>query len=105
MSTLDDWLDRVSAELGVPGVDRTLMLDLARDVAHGVARPAAPLTTYLLGLAVGAGADPVEAAARVTAMAQEHAQAAVDPAQVQEQAGERTQDQALVEEQRSRLGD
>ena len=73
MSTLDEWLDSVSAELGVGGVDRGLVLDLARDVAHGIARPAAPLTTYLLGLAVGAGADPVEAAARVTALAQDAA--------------------------------
>lgn len=73
MSTLDDWLASVSTELGVGGVDRELVLDLARDVAHGIARPAAPLTTYLLGLAVGAGADPVEAAARLTALAQEAA--------------------------------
>ena len=71
MTTLDDWLARVSAELGVAAVDRDLILDLARDVAHGVARPAAPLTTYLLGLAVGAGADPAEASARLVAMAQE----------------------------------
>ena len=71
MTTLDDWLARVSAELGVADVDRDLILDLARDVAHGVARPAAPLTTYLLGLAVGAGADPAEASARLVAMAQE----------------------------------
>jgi hypothetical protein len=44
-------------------------LDVARDVAHQVARPAAPLTTYLLGVAVGRGADPTEAAARITALA------------------------------------
>jgi hypothetical protein len=41
------------------------VLDLARDAAHGVARPAAPLTTYLVGVAVGAGADPATAAATV----------------------------------------
>lgn len=69
MSGLDDWTITAAAELGVAGVDRDLVLDLARDVAHGVARPAAPLTTYLLGLAVGAGADPGEAAARLTALA------------------------------------
>ena len=38
-------------------------------MAHGVARPAAPLTTYLLGVAVGRGADPAQAAARLTALA------------------------------------
>ena len=38
------------------------VLDVTRDVAHQVARPAAPLTAYLLGIAVGRG-EPVEAAA------------------------------------------
>ena len=69
MSTLTDWLAAVQAELGVAPVDQELVLDLARDVAHGVARPAAPLTAYLLGLAVGGGADPRAAAAAVTALA------------------------------------
>jgi len=31
------------------------VLDLAREAAHGVARPAAPLTTFLAGYALGAG--------------------------------------------------
>jgi hypothetical protein len=47
-------------------VDRDLVLDLAREAAHGVARPAAPLTTFLAGLAAGrAGGAPeaVESAA------------------------------------------
>jgi hypothetical protein len=30
-----------------------VVLDLARDVAHGVTRPAAPVTAFLLGLAAG----------------------------------------------------
>lgn len=29
------------------------MLELTRDIAHGVARPAAPLSAFLVGLAVG----------------------------------------------------
>jgi hypothetical protein len=70
MSTLEDWIAAVRAQLDVDPVDTTLVLDLARDVAHGVARPAAPLTAYLLGLAVGRGADPRQAAAAVTALAQ-----------------------------------
>jgi hypothetical protein len=70
MSTLEDWIAAVRAELDVDSVDTTLVLDLARDVARGVARPAAPLTTYLLGLAVGRGADPRQAAATVTALAE-----------------------------------
>jgi hypothetical protein len=48
--------------------------DLARDVAHGVQRPAAPLTTYLLGVsflgvAVGRGTDLHTAAAAVRGLA------------------------------------
>jgi hypothetical protein len=36
----------------------TVVLDLARDAAHGVARPAAPLAAFAVGLAVGrAGGD------------------------------------------------
>jgi Domain of unknown function (DUF6457) len=59
---LDAWLHRVCAELELPeAVDRTAVLDLARDVAHGVTRPAAPLTAYLVGVAVGRGADPAAA--------------------------------------------
>lgn len=70
MTPLEQWLLDAAAELDLPGgLDRDLLLDLARDVAHGVARPAAPLTTYLLGVAVGRGADPVEAAARLVALA------------------------------------
>jgi hypothetical protein len=52
---LDDWIVELAAALGVDAalVDRDLILDLARDAAHGVARPAAPLTTFLVGLAAG----------------------------------------------------
>lgn len=68
---LADWTQQVCAELGLDPaeVDRNLILDLARDVAHGVARPAAPLTAYLLGLAVGKGAAARDAAAQITALA------------------------------------
>jgi hypothetical protein len=69
MATLADWLATVTEELGVDAVDTQLVLDLARDVAHGVARPAAPLTAYLLGVAVGRGADPRQAAATIAALA------------------------------------
>ena len=57
MNTLDEWAAAVCAELGLDpaALDLRLVLDLARDVAHGVARPAAPLTAYLLGVAVGQG--------------------------------------------------
>jgi hypothetical protein len=63
-AVLERWVDRVTALLELPAqeVDVALVLDLARDAAHGIARPAAPLTTFLLGLAVGrAGGGPADA--------------------------------------------
>ncbi len=58
--SLDDWTRAMCEvlELDPDGVDRDAILDLAKAAAHRVARPAAPLTTYLVGLAVGkAGGD------------------------------------------------
>ena len=57
MSTLDEWVDAACAELGLdPAVaDQRAVLDLARQVAHQVDRPAAPVTAFLLGIAVGSG--------------------------------------------------
>lgn len=71
MSTLEDWTAAVCADLGLDQADAdlTTVLDLTRDVASGVARPAAPLTAYLVGLAVGRGRSLPEAAARVSALA------------------------------------
>ncbi|MFC5187404.1 NTP transferase domain-containing protein [Actinomadura harenae] len=71
MTVLEEWIEAVCLELGVERaeLDRDLVLDLARDVAHGVARPAAPLTAYLLGLAIGRGTPPKDAATRVSEMA------------------------------------
>lgn len=69
--TLQEWVDQLAAELGVPpevGTDDLIdvLLDTARDAAHNVARPAAPLTTFLVGYAAaarGGGPDAVRAAA------------------------------------------
>jgi hypothetical protein len=55
--TLDEWVAEVSDRLGIGPVDTMAVLDLARDVAHGVARPAAPLTCLLVGLAAGSADD------------------------------------------------
>jgi hypothetical protein len=53
---MNEWMNAVSDALALPkDVDARTVLDLARDVAHGVERPAAPVTTYLVGVAVGAG--------------------------------------------------
>lgn len=69
--TLQEWTDTVQEALGTEiEVDIDLVLDLARDAAHSVARPAAPLTTFLLGYAAarrgGAPADVAEIAAVIT---------------------------------------
>ncbi|MFD0774333.1 DUF6457 domain-containing protein [Streptomonospora algeriensis] len=82
--TLVEWAQKVCAELelsdelGKADVDR--ILDLAKDAAHSVARPAAPVTAYLLGIAVGRGADPAEAASAVSALALEQAPRSADGA-------------------------
>ena len=63
---LGDWISRLAGELGIDPttVPTQLVLDLARDSAHGIARPAAPVTTFLIGLAAGQrGGDPNEIAA------------------------------------------
>lgn len=66
---LTGWVAELSAALGVDlPVDVTLLLDVARDAAHEVARPAAPLTTFLVGYAAavrGGGEEAVREAARV----------------------------------------
>jgi hypothetical protein len=69
MNVLEEWVDNACAALGLPALaddDRQTVLDLARDVAHGVVRPAAPLTAFLLGVAVGRGADPQVASLKLT---------------------------------------
>ena len=67
---MQEWVDAVREALGVDvALDIDVVLDVARDAAHGVDRPAAPVTTYLLGAAVAGGADPAEAAATIAALA------------------------------------
>jgi hypothetical protein len=71
MTDLDSWAMTVALDLGVTtNIDRDLILDVARDAAHGVARPAAPITTYLLGMAVAGGANPHTAAERIRVLAE-----------------------------------
>lgn len=69
-SMMQEWVAAVREALGVEvAVDVDVILDVAREAAHGVARPAAPLTTYLLGAAVAAGADPRAAAEAIASLA------------------------------------
>jgi hypothetical protein len=75
MSTLDDWIADAARALGLPPESvphdlRDALLDVTRDVAHGVARIAGPLSTYLIGVAVGAGMPPSTAMERVADLAQ-----------------------------------
>lgn len=74
-SVLNTWAQGLAADLGVEQVlDVEAVLDLAADAAHAVMRPAAPLTTYLVGLAIGqADGDPARVAEVLTRV-----QAAID---------------------------
>lgn len=70
MNILREWSEVVIRELGIadaidPATTQPLVLDLAKDVAHRVARPAAPLTAYLLGVAVGRSTVAADVAAEL----------------------------------------
>ncbi len=73
MAALEEWTTAASEAVGLDSStlaeQQRMVLELAREVAHHVVRPAAPLTTYLLGVAVGRGADPAQAAAALRALA------------------------------------
>ncbi|MEA2499698.1 MAG: hypothetical protein QOH26_2103, partial [Actinomycetota bacterium] len=68
----DEWLNELATALGVEAdMDETELLDVARVVAHGVERRAAPLTTFLIGLAAGrTGAQVGELCAKTTTAAE-----------------------------------
>ena len=71
MNELEAWVAAAARELALdPGdVQTKQVLDVARDVAHQVLRPGAPVTAYLMGIAVGRGADPLDVAERISALA------------------------------------
>ncbi|MGW4031920.1 NTP transferase domain-containing protein [Streptomyces sp. NPDC004838] len=91
-NVLDEWITSVKDELGIDlDVDTKLLLDLARDAAHGVARPAAPLTTFLVGYAAASaregGPEAVaEAARKATALALRWAEESTDAEESEEAA-------------------
>lgn len=72
---LHDWIDELCdiLELEDVEVDEGLILDIARDAAHEVERPAAPITTFLVGYAAalrgGKAEDVEELAGRAQALA------------------------------------
>jgi len=64
------WVERVKLELGLTiDVDSEMILDIARDAAHAVERPAAPITTFLLGYAIGLGADAEQSVKKIEVLA------------------------------------
>jgi Domain of unknown function (DUF6457) len=74
MSILEQWTAAVGAALGLDPdplstAETKAVLDLTGDVARAVARPAAPLTAYLLGVGVGRGLTLQDASDRVLALA------------------------------------
>jgi hypothetical protein len=85
---LHDWIDELQDVLDIEvEMDEGLVLDVARQAAHRVQRPAAPISTFLLGYAAGlkeGGAEEIEElAGRVLALAEsweggENLDAAVD---------------------------
>jgi len=61
---MNEWLQEVIRALDLSEVapsisesDLAAILDVARHAAHEVERPAAPVTTYLMGMAVARGSD------------------------------------------------
>jgi hypothetical protein len=63
---LSEWVTAVARELGLPELadpeTTDVVLGLTADVAHGVSRPGAPVTAFLVGVAVGRADDPAVAA-------------------------------------------
>ncbi|GCD44494.1 NTP transferase domain-containing protein [Streptomyces paromomycinus] len=88
-TVLDEWITAAKAELGIElDVDTAALLDLARDAAHGVARPAAPLTTFLVGYAAAQqGRDVTDLAEKAAALANRWAAEGAGTAEAPEAAG------------------
>lgn len=73
--TMERWAQALAAELDLDLADLDIqaLLDVARDAAHSVVRPAAPLSTFLVGYAAGrraaAGDDIAPECAKASALA------------------------------------
>ncbi len=55
---MEAWIDQLAETLGedtLTARETAVLLDVARDVAHRVERKITPLSTFLLGAAVGRG--------------------------------------------------
>ena len=69
---LDEWTAALAADLGLDAdalaaLDVDLLLDVAKEVAQSVTRPAAPVTTFLVGYAAArAGGSAIDVMAPPT---------------------------------------
>jgi Domain of unknown function (DUF6457) len=67
VAEVETWLSEVAGALDVtlgdvlPEGTQVQLLDLTGDIAHSVVRLAVPLSSYLIGVAVGRGASAEEA--------------------------------------------
>ncbi|OLT19339.1 hypothetical protein BJF78_11405 [Pseudonocardia sp. CNS-139] len=73
---MSEWVAAVARELGLDeaigsGTTVDMVLDLTSDVAHGVSRPGAPVTAFLVGVAAGRATDPATAAREYAAKVSE----------------------------------
>lgn len=67
---MESWIEAVCAELGIDAeVQVAAILEVAKDAAHNVERPAAPVSTYLMGIAVASGMDAGDVASRIGTLA------------------------------------
>ncbi len=68
---MDEWIRQLCDALDVPiaDVDTNAVLDLAREAAHNVDRPAAPVTTYIVGYAAAQRGGGARAVTQVTHLA------------------------------------
>lgn len=67
---LHDWIDELCDALDVEiDLDEALVLDVAKDVAHNVERPAAPISAFLLGFAAARSNGNPEEVERLAAAA------------------------------------
>jgi hypothetical protein len=67
---LHDWIDELCDVLDLEvDLDESLILDVARQAAHNVERPAAPITTFLLGYAAARADGDVDEVERLAGAA------------------------------------
>ena len=75
MTGLEEWTEAVKRELGIElDVDIAALLDMTRVAAHNVQRPAAPLTSFLVGYAAASRGGGAEAVAEALRQARELAE-------------------------------